>query len=126
MERRSRDVLARTDVSDIARYNTKTPEHFRNIELFKEDMGKDLQTLLRKTTNLPEEPCQHFTRALTYLYNFSSHFHHFVDNGKVNRITNVNKEDANFFYMFMLSITQLLIKKIECLGRNNINKATQQ
>jgi hypothetical protein len=93
-------------------------EHFRNIELFKEDMTKDLQTLLQKTTNLPEESCQHFTMALGYLHSFSNYFHHLVDKKKMNPIMNVNKEDADFFYMFMLSITQLIIKKIEYLKGN--------
>jgi hypothetical protein len=92
-------------------------EQMRDVELFKADMNKDLKTLLRITTNLPEDKCEHFTMALDYLYNVSSQFHHSVDKGKVNPIMNVNKEDAYFIYMFMLSITRLLIKKIDYLRR---------
>lgn len=93
-------------------------EQLRDIQLFKTDMKKDLKTLLRITTNLPEDKSEKFTMALDNLYDVSSQFHHSVDEGKVNPIINVNKEDAYFIYMFMLSITQLLIKKIEYLRRN--------
>ena len=91
-------------------------EQFRDIELFTKDLK--IKTLLRKTTNLPEDKCQDFIIMLDKLYSLSSQFHHLVRNGEVNPIMNVNKEDADFFYMSMLSITQLLIKKIEYLRRN--------
>jgi hypothetical protein len=94
-------------------------EQLRDIELFKADMKKDLKTLLGITTNLPEDKCEHFTTALDNLYNFSSQFHHSVDKGKLNPKVNVNKEDAYFIYMFMLSITQLFIKKIDYLRRQS-------
>ncbi|MGA9150194.1 MAG: hypothetical protein WBZ36_06435 [Candidatus Nitrosopolaris sp.] len=93
-------------------------EQLRDIELFRADLTNDLKTLLGKTTNLPEDKCQDFTIMLDKLYSLSSQFHHLVRKGKVNEIMNVNKEDAEFFYVIMLSITQLLIKKIEYLRTN--------
>lgn len=97
---------------------TQVAEQFRDIELFIKDLKNDLKTLLRKTTNLPEDKCLDFTIMLDKLYSLSSQFHHLIRNGEVNTIMNVNKEDAEFFYMIMLSVTQLLIKKIEYLMRN--------
>ncbi len=93
-------------------------EQFRDIDLFRADMTKDLKTLLKITTNLPEEKCLDFTMALDKLYSVASQFHHPLNKGKVNPIMNVNKEDAYFIYMLMLSITQLLIKKVEYLRRH--------
>jgi hypothetical protein len=101
---------------------TQVVEQFRDIDFFRIDMKTRLQTLLQKTTNLPKEKCQQFTEALDRLYDVSSQFHHPLSKGEddlIHRplIMNVNKEDAYFFYMFMLSITQLIIKKIEFLRR---------
>jgi hypothetical protein len=96
-------------------------EQLRGIQLFKSDMKQGLKKLLSKTTNLPNEKCQLFTEAIDRLYDVSSQFHHLVDNGKVNPVMNVNKEDAYFVYMFMLSITQLISSKLEILWRNNIS-----
>jgi hypothetical protein len=101
---------------------TQVVEQFRDIDLFRIDMKKRLQALLQKTTNLPEEKCRQFTEALDRLYDVSSQIHHPLSKEEDNQfhrplIMNVNKEDAYFFYMFMLSITQLIIKKIEFLGR---------
>ena len=81
-------------------------------------MKNDLKVLLGITTNLPVDKCEDFTTALDRLYNFSSQFHHPLDKGKVSPIINVNKEDAYFVYMFMLSIIPLLIKKLDYLRRN--------
>jgi hypothetical protein len=93
-------------------------EQLRSIQLFKNDMKNDLKVLLGITTNLPVDKCEDFTTALDRLYSVSSQFHHPLDKGKVSPIINVNKEDAYFVYMFMLSITQLLIKKLDYLRRN--------
>jgi hypothetical protein len=83
-------------------------------------MKKDLKTLLSKTTNLPCDKCEDFAQAIDKLYSVSSQFHHSVNEGKVNPMINVNREDAYFVYMFMLSVTQLLSRKLETLS--NLSK----
>jgi hypothetical protein len=95
-------------------------EQLRNIQLFKNDLKKDIKTLLEKSTNVPCDKINSFTTALDNLYAFSSEFHHPVDQGKVNPIPNVNQEDACFIYMLMLSVTQLLIKKLDYMKRNSL------
>jgi hypothetical protein len=54
------------------------------------------------------------------LFSVSSQFHHSVRKDEVTPILNINREDADFAYMFMLAITQLLIKKIEILRRTKV------
>ena len=93
-------------------------EQLRDIQLFKSDMKQGLKKLLSITTNLPSEKCQAFTEAIDKMYDVSSQFHHLVNDKKVSPVMNVNKEDAYFVYMFMLSITQLICRKLEILGRN--------
>lgn len=94
-------------------------EQLRDVQLLKSDMKQGLKTLLSKTMNLPNDKCEDFTQAIDKLYSVSSQFHHSVNEGKVNPVMNVNKEDAYFVYMIMLSITQLISRKLEILGRNN-------
>ena len=103
---------------------TQVAEQLRDIQLFKSDMKKDVKTLLEKSTNLPPDKTEKFTMALDHLYDVSSQFHHSVDQtGKLTPIINVNKEDAYFIYMLMLSITQLLIKKLDYMKRNSSNQS---
>jgi hypothetical protein len=103
---------------------TQVAEQLRDIQLFKSDMKRDVKILLEKSTNLPAGKAEKFTMALDHLYDVSSQFHHSVEQtGNLTPIINVNKEDAYFIYMLMLSITQLLIKKLDYMKRNSSNQS---
>ncbi|MGC1132573.1 MAG: hypothetical protein WA941_07110 [Nitrososphaeraceae archaeon] len=91
-------------------------EQLRDVDLLKKSgMKEDIKKLLKETMNLPEDKSLALTTALDNLYSFSSQLHHSVHKDEVNPVVNVNKEDADFAYIVMLAITQLLEKKLEIL-----------
>ncbi len=94
-------------------------EQLRDVDLLESGMKQDIKKLLKETMNLPEDKSQVLTMALDNLYSFSSQFHHSVHKDKVNPAISINKEDADFSFMVMLAITQLLQRKLGILKRLN-------
>ncbi|HYZ59499.1 MAG TPA: hypothetical protein VE544_07540 [Nitrososphaeraceae archaeon] len=96
-------------------------EQLRDVDLIKSDMKEDVKELFSVTMDLPKDRSQALTTALDNLYSFSSQPHHAVRKGEINPIIRVNKEDADFAFMVMFAITQLLEKKLQVLKRSQVS-----
>ena len=95
----------------------------RDMELFKIQMTKFIQEIIKQSTGLDENKVREFTTAISNLKNYASELHHTIDgSGRIHEVYTGGKEDAYMAYVLANSITNLISKKFKAYLSRKTNQ----